>query len=124
MSASGGAGGGTIPESSDAALGSVTRSTDGTGTGGRTWSAETGMLATPMVGDSPPGDPLGGGAGAAVAASMGPYSWTSSISVPNAPRGWTKATVVPRDPGRGAWSMTCPPWSLTDCSASAQSATR
>ena len=29
------------------------------------------------------------------------YSWTSSISVPNAALGWTKATVVPRLPGRG-----------------------
>ena len=29
------------------------------------------------------------------------YSWTSSISVPNAVFGCTNATVVPRDPGRG-----------------------
>ena len=34
--------------------------------------------------------------------------------MPKAPLGWTKATVVPRDPGRGASSMTWPPWSLTD----------
>ena len=37
------------------------------------------------------------------------YSWTSSIRVPNEVLGCTKATVVPRDPGRGASSMTRPP---------------
>ena len=52
------------------------------------------------------------------------YSWTSSMSVPKAAFGCTNATVVPRDPGRGCWSMTCPPWSLTACNASAQSRTR
>ena len=52
------------------------------------------------------------------------YSWTSSISVPNEVLGWMKATVVPREPGRGASSMTRPPASLTACRATAQSATR
>jgi hypothetical protein len=52
------------------------------------------------------------------------YSWTSSINVPNEVLGWMKATVVPREPGRGASSMTRPPASLIDCSAAAQSATR
>ena len=67
-----------------------------------------------------------GGASAREARSMRwcVYSWTSSMRVPKAPFGWTKATVVPREPGRGAWSMTWPPWSLTDCRATAQSATR
>ena len=52
------------------------------------------------------------------------HSCTSSMSVPNAPFGWTNATVVPREPGRGASSMTLPPASFTACSATAQSATR
>ena len=67
-----------------------------------------------------------GATGARVGVSIAPadYSWTSSIKVPKAPFGWTKATVVPREPGRGASSMTWPPWSLTDCRAAAQSATR
>src|SRR5439155_22427324 len=52
------------------------------------------------------------------------YSCTSSISVPNAAFGCTNATVVPRDPGRGASSITLPPASFTDWSAAAQSATR
>ena len=30
------------------------------------------------------------------------YSWTSSINVPKLPLGCINATVVPRDPGRGA----------------------
>ena len=46
------------------------------------------------------------------------------MSVPNAVFGCTKATVVPREPGRGASSMTRPPWSFTAWSATAQSATR
>ena len=54
----------------------------------------------------------------------GPYSWTSSISVPKAVLGWMKATVVPRDPGRGTSSSTRPPWALTDSRATAQSSTR
>ncbi len=33
------------------------------------------------------------------------YSWTSSMRVPKLPFGCTKATVVPRLPGRGAWSI-------------------
>ena len=36
------------------------------------------------------------------------YSWTSSMSVPNEVFGCTKATVVPREPGRGA-SLIPPP---------------
>ena len=52
------------------------------------------------------------------------YSWTSSIRVPKEVFGCTKATVVPRLPGRGAWSMTLPPLALIDSSASPQSATR
>src|SRR5690606_13239272 len=40
------------------------------------------------------------------------HSCTNSIRVPNAPLGWTKATMVPREPGRGASSITRPPWSL------------
>ena len=34
------------------------------------------------------------------------YSWTSSMSVPNAVFGCTKATVVPLEPARGCWSIT------------------
>ena len=34
------------------------------------------------------------------------YSWTSSMSVPKAVFGCTNATVVPREPGRGSWSIT------------------
>ncbi len=52
------------------------------------------------------------------------YSWTSSIRVPNEVLGWMKATVVPRDPGRGASSMTRPPSSFTAWRAAAQSFTR
>ena len=72
--------------------------------GGRSWSAATGMLATPMVGASTTSFPRGGAAGASVAASTGRtiYSWTSSMRVPNAPLGWTNATVVPLEPGRAA----------------------
>ena len=46
------------------------------------------------------------------------------MRVPKLVLGWTKATVVPREPGRGASSMTRPPWALTDSSAAAQSSTR
>ena len=46
------------------------------------------------------------------------------MRVPKEVLGWTKATVVPRDPGRGASSMTRPPASFTAWSAAAQSATR
>ena len=35
------------------------------------------------------------------------------MSVPNAPFGCTNATVVPRLPGRGASSITRPPWAFT-----------
>lgn len=52
------------------------------------------------------------------------YSCTSSIRVPKAAFGCTNATVVPREPGRGCWSITWPPWSFTACSASPQSRTR
>ena len=56
---------------------------------------------------------------------VGPaYSWTSSMSVPKAALGCTKATVVPREPGRGASSMTRPPASLTASGPRAQSSTR
>ena len=50
---------------------------------------------------------VGDGRGAA-------YSWTSSISVPNDPFGCTNATVVPREPGRGALSMGVAPASIID----------
>ncbi len=52
------------------------------------------------------------------------YSCTSSISVPNEVLGCTKATVVPREPGRGASSITRPPASLIACRATPQSSTR
>ena len=55
---------------------------------------------------------------------MAAYSCTNSISVPKDVLGCTKATVVPRDPGRGASSITRPPASLTACSATPQSSTR
>ena len=51
-------------------------------------------------------------------------SWTSSMSVPKAPLGCTKATVVPREPGRGASSMSAPPPARTESNALAQSSTR
>ena len=100
--------------------------TDGTGAGGRAASALGGMLGTPIDGERSGSVSSGfpSEAAAAVSISGSVHSWTSSINVPNAPLGWTNATVVPRDPGRGTSSMTCPPWSLTDCSAAAQSATR
>lgn len=53
-----------------------------------------------------------------------PGSWTSSINVPKDVLGCTKATIVPREPRRGASSMTRPPAALTDSSALAQSSTR
>ena len=52
------------------------------------------------------------------------HSWTSSISVPNEPFGCTNATVVPREPGRGALSMPVPPAAMMASSAAPQSATR
>ena len=52
------------------------------------------------------------------------YSWTSSISVPNAVFGCTNATVVPREPGRGCSSITLTAWSFTACNALAAIATR
>ena len=52
------------------------------------------------------------------------HSWTSSISVPKLPLGWTKATVVPRLPGRGAWSIGVAPAAIIAASAAAQSSTR
>jgi hypothetical protein len=52
------------------------------------------------------------------------YSWTSSMRVPKIAFGCTNATVVPREPGRGASSITRPPASLMACSAAAQSFTR
>ena len=55
---------------------------------------------------------------------VGHYSWTSSMRVPKIAFGWTKATVVPRDPGRGASSITLWPCALTASSATAQSSTR
>ena len=39
------------------------------------------------------------------------------MSVPKDPFGWTKATVVPREPGRGAASMALPPAATTASSA-------
>ena len=59
----------------------------------------------PVAGTGPVGSSVGA-ARRSVHVTAG-YSSTSSIRVPNAPFGWTKATVVPREPGRGAWSMTC-----------------
>ena len=52
------------------------------------------------------------------------HSWTSSISVPKLPLGWMKATVVPRLPGRGAWSIAVAPAATIASSAAAQSSTR
>ena len=52
------------------------------------------------------------------------YSWTSSMSVPKLPFGCTNATVVPRLPGRGAWSMAVAPAAIMLASASAQLSTR
>ena len=101
-------------------------STDGTGDGGRLASDWTGILGTPIGGGPPTALSSEFPSEAAVAVSIDAvaHSWTSSIRVPNAALGCTKATVVPRDPGRGTWSMTSPPWSLTDWSATAQSSTR
>ena len=48
---------------------------------------------------------------------VGHYSSTSSMRVPQIALGWTKATVVPRDPGRGASSITLWPCALTASSA-------
>jgi hypothetical protein len=100
--------------------------TDGTGAGARRRSAGAGMRGTPIDGDRRGSGSSGLPSEASGALSIGviDHSWTSSISVPNAPLGCTNATVVPRDPGRGAWSMTWPPWSLTDWRATPQSATR
>ena len=94
----------------------------GTGTGIGGAAGATGA-ARPAHGSS---SPTIGVAGVRAVKSICPvaYSWTSSMRVPKAPFGWTKATVVPREPGRGTWSMTWPPWSFTDWSAAAQSATR
>src|SRR5205823_13337881 len=52
------------------------------------------------------------------------HSWTSSMSVPKLVFGCTNATVVPREPGRGAASRTRPPVALMASSALAQSSTR
>ena len=52
------------------------------------------------------------------------YSWTSSMRVPKLPFGCTKATVVPRLPGRGAWSMAVAPAATMAARAAAQSSTR
>jgi hypothetical protein len=52
------------------------------------------------------------------------YSCTSSIRVPKLPLGWMKATVVPLEPGRGAWSIGVAPAATIEASASPQSATR
>ena len=60
---------------------------------------------------------VGSESGSSVAHGRPDYSWTSSIRVPKAVLGCTKATVVPREPGRGASSMTRPPWSFTACRA-------
>ena len=46
------------------------------------------------------------------------------MSVPNDPLGCTNATVVPRDPGRGAVSIGVAPASTMAASAAAQSSTR
>ena len=54
----------------------------------------------------------------------GRHSWTSSIRVPKLPLGCTKATVVPRLPGRGAWSIAVAPAATIASSAAAQSSTR
>ena len=99
---------------------------EGTATGGRLRSVVTGILGTRIDGGSPTTASSGASVDVGVAMSIcaAAHSWTSSINVPNAPLGWTKATVVPRDPGLGTWSMTWPPWSLTDRRTSAQSATR
>ena len=51
-------------------------------------------------------------------------SCTSSMRVPRRPFGWMKATVVPRDPGRGALSMGVAPAATIDSRAWAQSSTR
>ena len=52
------------------------------------------------------------------------HSWTSSISVPKLPFGCTNATVVPRLPGRGCWSIAVAPAATIAASAAAQSSTR
>ena len=52
------------------------------------------------------------------------HSWTSSMSVPKLPFGCTNATVVPREPGRGAWSIAVAPAATIAASAAAQSSTR
>jgi hypothetical protein len=100
--------------------------TEGTGDGGRLEPERAGILATPIEGGPPTAVASEFPSEAAVTVSITPaaHSWTSSIRVPKAPLGCTKATVVPRDPGRGTWSMTSPPWSLTDWRAAAQSSTR
>ncbi len=46
------------------------------------------------------------------------------MRVPKLPLGWTKATVVPREPGRGAASMGVAPASTMAWRAAAQSSTR
>ncbi len=46
------------------------------------------------------------------------------MSVPKLPFGCTKATVVPRLPGRGAWSIGVAPAATIAASAAAQSSTR
>ena len=95
--------------------------TEGTGRGGTGRRAWAGMLCTPIDGGRRTPDSSGcpSESAAAVSIDAATHSWTSSISVPNAPLGWTNATVVPRDPGRGASSMTWPPWSFTDWRADA-----
>ena len=55
---------------------------------------------------------------------VGHYSSTSSMSVPQIAFGWMNATVVPRDPGLGASSITLWPCALTASSATPQSSTR